>query len=678
MGIEDFNHTKKIKVIRNKHKKRRLKRKKMLKRRKYIFRGNANWLNPLKKDATCKTKLINKEVYDQIDWRKLDIEKELSQKNVVVDVPYPVVRREGSLIPVWDLRRYQFLREDEMPVTANPKLWEQGKMNLNAGIFQVTDRIYQIRAYDLANMSLIRGETGWIVIDCLSSMETSKAAIELVNQHFGEIPIKAIIITHSHADHYGGVLGVLESCADDVKVYAPEGFVDAVIEENVNAGAAMSRRGIYMYGELLPRGKKGQIDSGIGKYVSLGTETLTNNITEIKPVKNRKLVERVIDGVRLQFQLTPDTEAKAEMNIYVPSEKSLCIAENCTVSLHNLYTLRGAEVRDPVAWAKFLHQAMDLFGKELTSLFAVHNWPRYGNKACLEYMAKHRDMYQYINDQTLRRINQGYTIDEVGRMVKFPNSLSDEWYDSPFYGTVSHNAKAVYQKYIGWYNGNPVDLNKLLPEDSAKKYVEYMGGEDRVIEKAKRSFCLGEYQWVAEVTKQVIFANPDNRQAKLLCADALEQLGYIAESGPWRNEYLMGAQELRFGKIPLPGSTVTTFVLDAIPLQNVLNLLSIRVKGIEAGNFDYKINFIIPDREEVASTQIKRGIFRYLSGELTSDAAVTVTMPKEVLYELAATNEKPDSSQIIVEGDEEKWLMFLAIRDDIDTNFNIVTPVPQP
>lgn len=678
MGIEDNNDRNKIRVIRRKYKKRKLKRKRMIKRREFGCRDSANQLNPFRKDATLKTKMINKEVFDQIDWRKLDIEKELAQKNVVVDVPYPVVRREGSPIPVWDLRRYRFLREDEMPCTTNPKLWEQGMMNLNAGIFQVTDRIYQVRAYDLANMSLIRGDTGWIVIDCLSSMETAKAAIELVNCYFGVIPIKAIIITHSHADHYGGVVGVLESCAEDVKVYAPEGFTDAVIEENVNAGTAMSRRGIYMYGELLLRAKKGQIDSGIGKYVSLGTQTLTDNITEIMPIKNQEYVEKVIDGVTLQFQLTPNTEAKAEMNIYIPSEKSLCITENCTVSLHNLYTLRGAEVRDPVAWAKFLQQAMDLFGKELTSLFAVHNWPRYGNKTCLEYIGKHRDMYQYINDQTLRRINQGYTIDEVGKMVKFPKSLSNEWYESPFYGTVSHNAKAVYQKYIGWYNGNPVDLNKLLPEDAAKKYVEYMGGEDCVIEKAKQSFCLGEYQWVAEVTKQVIFANPENREAKLLCADALEQLGYIAESGPWRNEYLMGAQELRFGKIPLPGTTVTTYILDAIPLQNVLHLLSIRVKGIEAGDFDYKINFIIPDREEVASTQIKRGIFRYLSDKLALDAAVTVTMPKEALYELAATNEEPDSSQIIVEGDEKKWLMFLAVRDDIDTNFNIVTPVTQP
>lgn len=642
-------------------------------------KDNTKELNAIRKNATLKTKLINEEVYDNIDWNTLEIEEKLAKKDVVVDVPFPVVLREDSLIPVWNLRRYAFLLKDETPDTANPKLWEQGKLNLNSGLFKVTDRIYQVRGYDLANMSLVRGDTGWIIIDCLSSKETAEAAIKLVNKYFGTIPIRAIIITHSHADHYGGVLGVLNSSnqQENIKVYAPEGFIDAVTEENINAGVAMSRRGIYMYGEVLPRDKKGQIDSGIGKYVSLGTETLTSNVEEISQIPNQSYIEKIIDGVTMQFQLTPNTEARVEMNIYIPSVKSLCIAENCTVSLHNLYTLRGAEVRDPVAWAKFLQQAIDLFGNTLTSLFAVHNWPRYGNKDCIEYMAKHRDLYQYINDQTLRLINKGYTIDDVGRMVKFPKRLSDEWYDSPFYGTVNHNAKAVYQKYIGWYNGNPVDLNKLFPEDSAKKYVEYMGGEDCVLEKAKKSFQDGEYQWVAEVTKQVIYANPNNRDAKLLCADALEQLGYIAESGPWRNEYLMGAQELRFGNTPMPGTTITTDVLNALSLEKVLYLFSIRIEGLKAGEFDYKMNFIIPDRNEVASTEIKRGIFRYLNDELAIDAAVTVTMSKDTLYELATTNNRPDSSKIIVQGAICKWRLFLWMLDKIDTDFNIMTPVPK-
>lgn len=633
-------------------------------------------LNVLRKDATLKTRLINEKFFKNIDWDKLKIEKELAKKNIVVDIPFPVIRRENSLIPVWNMERYTFLLKDKIPDTVNPKLWEQEKINLNSGIFKITNRIYQVRGFDLANINFIKGDTGWIIIDCLTSKETAEAAIKAVNEHFGEKPISAVICTHSHVDHYGGILGVLSGDTENkIRVYAPKGFTTAVIEENVNAGVTMSRRGLYMYGEVLPRDKKGQVGSGIGKYASLGSITFTSNVHEISPIANQKYVEKVIDGVTMQFLLTEDTEAPAEMDIYFPKEKSLCIAENCSATLHNIYTLRGAEVRDPVAWAADIQKAIDLWGDTLTSVFEVHTWPRFGNKYCIDYLEKQRDLYQYINDQTLRLINKGYILDDVGRMVRFPKSLSNEWYNSPFYGTVNHNAKAVYQKYIGWYNGNPVDLNKLFPEEAAKKYVEYMGGEDSIIEKAKKSFEEGEYQWVAEVTKQVIYANPNNRDAKLLCADALEQLGYIAESGPWRNEYLMGAQELRYGNTPMPGTTITDYVLDEIPLENVLYLFSIRIDGIKAGDFDFKINFIIPDREEVASGEVKRGIFRYLSNKIDKEADVTVIMSKDTLYELVTTNNRPDSSDIIVEGDICKWQLFLWVQDKINQDFNIMTPV---
>ncbi|OEH93573.1 alkyl/aryl-sulfatase [Bacillus solimangrovi] len=631
-------------------------------------------LNLLRKNATLKTRIINKEEYKKIDWGRLGIEREWAIKNMLVDVPFPVIKSKSSLLPVWNLTRYEFLEVDEMPDTVHPKLWEQGKLNLHCGLYQVTNKIYQVRGFDLANLSLIRGDTGWIIIDCLTSKETAEAAIQLVNSHFGVIPISAVIFTHSHVDHYGGVLGVLESGATEgVEIFAPSGFLDAALEENVTAGIAMTRRGLYMYGELLPRGAKGQVDSGIGKYVSSGTVTLVNSAQEITLSDDEKYVEKCVDGVTLQFQLTPDTEAPAEMNIYVPEEQSLCIAENCTATLHNIYTLRGAEVRDPVAWAKYIQQAIDLFGDTLTSVFEVHNWPRHGQEYCIDYMEKQRDLYQYINDQTLRLINKGFTLEEVGRLVHFPESLRKEWYNSSFYGTVNHNSKAVYQKYMGWYNGNPVDLNKLLPEESATKYVEYMGGEERIIDKAKKSFREGEYQWVAEVTKQVIYANPNNREAKLLCADALEQLGYIAESGPWRNEYLMGAQELRYSIIPIQRSTITSDVLDIMSLEQVLSMFSIRLDGLVSGNYDFKINFVIPDREEAATTEVKRGIFRYISKGL-GEAAVTVTMLKDTLYELVTTNEKPDSASIKVVGDKSKWDLFLLALDEIDRNFPIVTP----
>ncbi|HEX3046717.1 MAG TPA: alkyl sulfatase dimerization domain-containing protein [Bacillota bacterium] len=630
-------------------------------------------LRGVRKNATPKTTLINEETYQKLNWSKIQTENTLANTGLLVSAGLPVIKKEGSLLPVWDLRGYAFLFNNFIPPTANPKLWIQGNLNLNTGLFRVTDNIYQVRGFDFANMTFIRGNTGWIVIDCLESKETAEAAIGFVNSYFGEIPISAVIITHSHADHYGGVLGVLNFAKKDTPIYVPQNFTQSVIDENVYVGVAMSRRGIYMYGVELPRDAKGQIDNGIGKGPSLGTETFTPNVQEITEQYEKK----VVDGVPVEFLLALGTEAPAEMFIYIPSERSLCIAEDATATMHNLLTLRGSKVRDAVAWAKSIQNAIDLWGSDLTSVFGVHNWPRFENPACLDYLEKQRDIYQYINDQTLRLINQGYTIEEVGRMVKLPESLSGEWYNSEFYGTVIHNAKAVYQRYLGWYNGNPVDLNKLFPEESARKYVEYMGGEDSVLAKARESFAAGEYQWVAEVTKQLIFANPNNREAKLLCADALEQLGYIAESGPWRNVYLMGAQELRFGILPISNQFISEDVLNNLPLEDVLYLLSIRIKGFMAGNLNYKLNFIIPDKGEIASTEVKRGIFRYLNDKLAADAAVTVTLPKETLYKLAITNEQPDSSAIIIEGDIPKWYTFLALRDTINPNFSIMTPVQE-
>ena len=633
--------------------------------------GHGRINNDLRKNATRKTMLINKETYRKIDWNKIAVENQLAKAGMQANANLPVVKGDNSLIPVWDLKRYAFLLSNYIPYTVNSKLWVQGNLNLNTGLFKVTDNIYQVRGFDLANMTFIKGDTGWIVIDCLGSKETAEAAIQFVTDYFGEFPVSAVIITHSHEDHYGGILGVLDKFAmDNVKIYAPQNFIHSALEENVNVGIAMTRRGIYMYGVELPRDEKGQIDNGIGKGQSIGTVTFTRDIEEIKEQYEKK----EIDGVTMEFQLALDTEAPSEMLIYIPSEHSLCIAELCNATLHNLLTLRGAKIRDPIAWAKGIQNAIDLWGSELTSVFGVHNWPRFGNQLCMEYLEKQRDFYQYLNDQTLRLMNRGYTLEEVGRMIKVPQSLTDEWYNSQFYGTIIHNAKAVYQKYLGWYNGNPVDLNKLLPEESAKKYVEYMGGANCILEKAWKSFEEGEYQWVAEVTKHIIYADPSNTEAKLLCADALEQLGYIAESGPWRNEYLMGAQELRYGIIPTKGSFISNDVLNNLPLGDVFYLLSIRLDGVKAGELNYKMNFIISDREEVASTEVKRGIFRYLNDKLAEDADVSVTMPKEILYELATTNKKPISSKIIIEGDTNKWNLFLSLQEPLNHNFNIMTP----
>ncbi|WP_212696585.1 alkyl/aryl-sulfatase [Vallitalea pronyensis] len=633
-------------------------------------------LNLIRKRATPKTSRINQQSFKAMNMSKLAVEEQLAVRHMIKRT-IPFIRNKTIPIPAWNLRPYEFLFENNGADSVNPKLWQQGRMNALAGLFQVTEQIYQIRGYDLANMNLIKGHTGWIVIGCLSSEETARAAIQFAKEQIKDFSISAVIITHSHADHYGGVLGVLdEADSKALYVYVPQGFMHAVIEENVYAGIAMSRRGLYMYGEILPRDPRGQIDCGIGKYVSLGNQTLTNRLIHIDN-KNPKLsyTQKTIDGIPMQFQLTPDTEAPAEMNIYFPQQKTLCMAENCSVTMHNIYTLRGAKIRNPVAWAYYIQEAIDAFGKDLAYIFQVHNWPRIGHDDCIDFMEKQRDLYQYLNDQTLRLLNKGYTIDNIGKVLTLPDSLGDEWFNSQFYGTVNTNAKGIYQRYIGWYSGNPVDLNPLTPEEAGRKYLEYMGGEERMLEKATEDFKKGEYQWVAQAMKHIIYHNPDNKKAKELCADALEQLGYIAESGAWRNEYLMGAFELRFGAIKMLGSTITDDVLNALPLQNVLYLMSIRIDGVRAGDYNFTLGFHIKDTEQTAYTELKRGIFRYLGADALYEPDVMLLMTRKELYTLSTTNKVPKT--IVVLGDLKKWDAFLDVLEDINPSFNIMTPLEQ-
>lgn len=621
-------------------------------------------LDATQKDATTLTAQYNRTVRETMNTDSIQHEGTLATRGLIAATDGLNIIRPDTGESIWDLSKYSFLSGDA-PDTVNPKLWEHAKHNMNTGLFQVSENIYQVRGFDLANITFVRGATGWIVIDPLTAQETAKEAYAFLSETLGETrPVSAVIYTHSHTDHYAGVLGVADA---NTPIYAPDGFMDAVCEENLYAGVAMGRRAHYMYGTLLEIGEKGHVDGGLGKKVVNGTQSLlAPSITVTEPVQ-----QLTVDGIEMQFQLTNGTEAPSEMNVYIPSEQALCIAENCTATLHNLYTLRGAQVRDPEKWADCLDQTVALFGTDAASVFSTHNWPRFGAEI-VPYLQSQRDCYQYIKDQTLRLMSLGYTLDEVGRMVTLPAELSDSFFNGEFYGTVSHNAKAVYQKYLGWYDSNPVNLNRLLPEDSAKKYVEYMGGADKALKSAQADFEKGEYQWVAELTRQLIYADPNNTQAKLLCADALEQLGYIAESGPWRDEYLTAASELRGGiRLPDNGPVMKTDVYGALNGKQFATMLAIRLNGERAAGANTV--FAITDGDTTLLLHLRNGVLAYL-GDSGQTPAFTVDMEQESFYRLVSGARGDMTYTVSPTAQETAFTDFLSMLDTADPRFAIVTP----
>ena len=445
---------------------------------------------------------------------------------------------------IFSLKDYAFLAHEQAPDTVNPSLWRQARLNMNNGLFQVTDRIYQVRGFDISNMTIIEGSRGLIVIDPLVSTEVARAALELYWQHRGRKPVTAVIYTHTHVDHFGGVRGVVDEAdvkAGNVAIIAPDRFMEEVTKENVLVGTPMIRRAMFQFGAMLPKGPRGQVDAGLGKVISGGTVTLIPPTQIIR----QPIETHVVDGVEIVFQLAPETEAPAEMHMFYPGLRALNLAENATHNLHNIYPIRGAQVRDANAWAKYLNEARDRFATKSDVVFAQHHWPVWGNSRLLDYLAKQRDTYKYLHDQTLRLINHGYRSAEIAERLALPKGLDKEWHVRGYYGTFSHNAKAIYQRYLGWYDANPANLNPLPPAERAKKTVAYMGGAEAVIAKAREDFAKGEYRWVADAMSQVVFAEPDNRAARELAADAMEQMGYQAESATWRNAYLFGALELR-------------------------------------------------------------------------------------------------------------------------------------
>jgi alkyl sulfatase BDS1-like metallo-beta-lactamase superfamily hydrolase len=527
-------------------------------------------------------------------------------------------------------------------------------------------------------MTLIEGDTGVIVIDPLISVETAQAGLELYRKHRGPKPVVAVIYTHSHVDHWGGVKGV--TTVDDVKagkvpILAPAGFLEHATSENVFAGTAMARRAVYMYGALLPKGEKGQVDAGLGKTTSLGLTTLIPPTDTITATGEK----RVIDGVEIVFQMAPDTEAPAEMLFYFPQFRALCAAEDMTHTLHNLYTIRGAQVRDAKAWWKAVNQARDLFGDKTDVVFASHHWPKWGNDKVDAFLRNQRDLYKYIHDQSLRLMNHGYTMTEVAEMMVLPDSLGKEWYNRGFYGTLNHDAKAVYQRYLGWYDGNPAHLHPLQPEDAAKKYVAYMGGSEAVIAKAKADYDNGEYRWVAEVMSHVVFAEPDNVAARNLEADALEQLGYQAESGPWRNAYLVGAFELRNGLPPASAvKTTNADVVSALTTELYFDYMGIRLNGPKAEGKTAVINWDFTDTGEKYAMNLENCALTYSGGKQAPNADVTLTLARTTLDAITVGQltfgQAIAEGKLKIDGDAAKLNEMLALMDNFDPMFNIVTP----
>ena len=542
-----------------------------------------------------------------------------------------------------------------------------------------------MRGYDVSNVTFVRSQHGWIVMDCASSRYTAAEALKLFRSEMGDDPIVAIVISHAHVDHYGGIEGLIspEDAADPslpldqqiasgkTAIVVPQGFVDSVMKENVFVGSAMKRRATYQYGSFLPYGDQGRLSVGIGLTVVQGGTGYIAPTFEI----TEELFETEIDGVKAVFQLTPGTESPAEMNTYFPERKALWMAENCTGTMHNLYTLRGAEVRDANDWARYITQAQLLF-PEAEVVFQSHNWPHWGKDVVSEYLTNTAAVYKFMHDQTLLYINEGYTADEIANLIQLPEALDKVWYTRQYYGTLRHNVKAVYQKYMGWYDANPVHLDELEPTEYAKKLVEYLGDPDKVLEMARADYAKGEYQWVAQITNTLVFADPANQEARYLCADALEQLGYQAESGAWRNVYLVAAFELRngTGNYPQTGRIGVGATAQGMDAQTMLDYLGIMLDAEKLADQSFTVNLKLTDGDDYL-LKMHHGVLLYYKGVSDANADLTLSTTRVGILALANGDSENIAALVTLEsGDEALFTALCESTAAPELYFNIIEP----
>ncbi|WP_243741782.1 alkyl/aryl-sulfatase [Actinomycetospora succinea] len=589
-------------------------------------------------------------------------------------IPDGLVHADDGRV-VWNAETWTPALSGPRPDTVNPSLWRQGQLVALHGLFEVTDGIYQVRGLDLSNMTIIEGDRGVIVIDPLISTETAAAGLRLYREHRGDRPVTAVIYTHSHVDHFGGVRGVVSGddvAAGRVPVLAPHGFTEHAVAENVYAGAAMSRRAAYMYGAGLPPGPTGQMGAGLGMTTSTGTVTLIPPTLDITHTGQ----EETLDGVRIVFQVTPGTEAPAEMNFHFPDRRALCMAENATHTLHNLLTLRGALVRDPRAWAAYLTEAIELFADDTDVEFASHHWPTWGSERIERLLSEQRDLYAYQHDQTLRLLNKGFVGAEIAEMLEVPPSLEAAWNTHGYYGSVSHNVKAVYQRYMGWFDGNPANLWRHPPQPAGRRYVEVIGGPDAVLAAGRRAFDAGDFRWVAELVGHLVFADPGNTDARELEAAALEQLGFGAENGTWRNFFLTGAAELRGVTAGTPTTTASPDMIAQLTLAQLFDSIAIQIDGPKAWDLTLAADWTIDGT--AYWTRLAHGVLTHGEGTVRGGSDARITVGRADLLAVLAGAATPDdlaaSGRWSVEGAGDVVTTTLGVLDPPDPGFAIVTP----
>ncbi|WP_447507344.1 alkyl/aryl-sulfatase [Acinetobacter lactucae] len=584
-----------------------------------------------------------------------------------------IKNEQGDVI--WDFDAFNFIK-DQAPDIVNPSLWRQAKLNNNVGLFKVADRVWQVRGFDLANMTIIQGKSGWIIVDTLTSKETAQAAIKFARQHLGDQKISAIIFTHSHVDHFGGVLGVIsteELKQKKIPIIAPEGFMEEATSENIMAGPAMTRRASYMYGTYLPKNTEGLVDNGLGKAVAVGQI----GILEPNQLITQKEQKLNIDGLDFVFYNVPSSEAPSELTFSIPSMKLYNGAEILSHTLHNLYTLRGAKVRDTLKWVSYLSQALEQT-QNSEVFIAQHHWPVWGNQNIQDFIKTQRDVYKFIHDQTVRYMNAGLNGAEIAEKIKLPPELDQKLYAHGYYGTLKHNAKAVYQYYMGWFDANPSNLDPLPPKDAAKKYIELAGGEANALKNAQDAYNKAEYRWAAEVLKYVVFNNPANSQAKDLLAKTYRQLGYSAEAATWRNFYLSGAQELQ-GFTPLKSTSGRLGLLIHTPTERFLEAMATNLDVENLKNENQCMNLVLTDTQENFSLRIENSVMlfdKYENDRLPTNCP-TLKLTKLLYLQLITGG--ADASKVLVSKDSEvkgnplKIGKFFSLFKKSNNSFPIVT-----